>query len=253
MIHEKFSSMLPNAMATTRLKMASVNRADHVICISENTKQDLMNFFNTSEDKISVIHHGVDNLFSLNQTSQDHLNLTSPYILFVGSRDGYKNFALLLQAYANSSWLKANFSIICFGGGAFTEQELTYASTLRLDLKNIRNVSGGDQILSVLYRGASVLVYPSLYEGFGFPPLEAMASQCPVITSFSSCLPEIAGEAAEYFDPTNSDSLRCAIEKVLTSESYAKSLVERGNINVSRFSWDKCAKQTLSVYQSIIS
>jgi glycosyltransferase involved in cell wall biosynthesis len=233
------------------IKKLAIERADLVICISENTKKDLMNLYGTSESKISVVHLGFDQFVAdATGTSSTSFGI-KPFLLYVGQRGGYKNFSGFIKSIAASSILLADFDVIAFGGGAFSSAEMALISSLCFADNQVRQVSGDDTLLGSFYRGASAFVYPSLYEGFGIPTLEAMAHSCPVISSNSSSMPEIVGDAAEYFDPNDLDSMRCAIENVVYSESRVAELKKSGAARLAHFSWKKCTQETFDVYQSL--
>ena len=139
-----------------------------------------------------------------------------------------------------------------FGGGGLTsfEHQLVVASGLRPG--QVTHMGGEDETLAALYKQAAALIYPSLYEGFGIPPLEAMAVGCPVICSNSSSLPEVVGEAAETFDPSNEESMRAAIEHVLGSPSRRNVLIEAGWARYPLFTWEKCAQETEAIYRKLL-
>ena len=255
MIHEKFPASFPTADRTAGYKARAAARADHVICVSESTRRDVLEILDIDPGKITVIHHGFDLMTAVErgEASRSVLApLQTPYLLYVGHRGGYKNFSGLLQAYASSKFLTSNFKLICFGGSLFDAQELHAIQSLGLKNGQVVLLEGGDDVLSRLYCAASAFIYPSLYEGFGIPPLEAMAHDCPVICSSTSSIPEVVGNAAEYFDPVDIDSIRCAIEKVLGSEVLRKTLVMKGRERLSRFSWDRCATETYEIYEKLI-
>jgi glycosyltransferase involved in cell wall biosynthesis len=252
MIHELFPQNFPANDQTSSRKMSAVARADHVLCISECTKRDLIEIFGTNEEKVSVVSLGFDRF----KCPDQHGNIqpiTRPFILYVGQRGGYKNFCRLLNAFSLSSSLQSDFAIVTFGGGDFSHDELAQIDALGLSDQQVIHVSGGDDVLGALYVGASAFVYPSIYEGFGIPPLEAMAHDCPVVSSNRSSMPEVLGEAVEYFDPLNEDSIRHAIERVVYSDEYCHSLRKAGRTRINQFSWDKCAKETLKIYNSLTS
>ena len=131
--------------------------------------------------------------------------------------------------------------------------ELEEISVLGFLEDQVIQKSGDDDLLGSLYSTARSFVYPSLYEGFGIPPLEAMANQCPVISSKTSSMPEVIGEAAEYFDPTDTDDMKRAIEDVVYSDSYIKKLRQSGKERLTTFSWNKCSRETLNIYKKVIS
>ncbi len=234
-------------------KYQAVKRADHVICISEHTRQDLVRLFDVSVNKLSVIHLGCDQSLLQQYDAEVQPKTLRLFLLYVGLREGYKNFARMLNAIAASSVLMRNFDIIAFGGGKFTLAERQLISSLGFDPQQVRQLGGTDQDLNLLYRQAAALIYPSTYEGFGLPPLEAMAMQCPVVSSRSSSMPEVIGDAAEFFDPDDTDSTRFAIEQVVLSEERKQDLIKKGNRRVAQFRWSTCAEKTLDVYQAVVN
>jgi glycosyltransferase involved in cell wall biosynthesis len=253
MIHEKYADSFEGSIETSNPKRTAAQRADHVICISESTRQDLINICQIPIEKTSVIYLGVDSIFcAVPQDADMRLNLPKKFILYVGKRDGYKNFARFLSAFAMSPYLKEHYSVVCFGGGKLSISELTLASAAGLMPNQLRLYSGGDDLLASIYRQADALVYPSLYEGFGLPPLEAMVSGCPVICSNTSSLPEIVGSAGEYFDPTSQESMIEAMEGVMSSLERRQDLIGKGYEQAAKFSWEMCAKETLGVYQKLL-
>jgi glycosyltransferase involved in cell wall biosynthesis len=171
------------------------------------------------------------------------------YLLFVGRRAIYKNFNALLKAYSSSEELMKNFNIIQFGGNKFSKEEIELIKSLKIDQSNIIHLNGNDKTLFDLYSNASALILPSLYEGFGLPILEAMSIGCPVVCSNTSSLPEVAGSAVKYFDPKNYEDIKEAIISVVFSSTYKNELIKLGYDQVKKFSWEKCAKDTLKIYK----
>jgi glycosyltransferase involved in cell wall biosynthesis len=252
MIHEKFPKFFPSADRTARYKAIAAKRADHVICVSESTRRDAIEILGLPIDKTSVIHHGYT-LMAAGKAFGDEPELPQkePFLLYVGSRGGYKNFSRLLAAFGTSPQLRKNFRLMCFGGGAFQPHELQEIDALGLNSKQVGQVGGSDAVLEKYYRSAAAFVYPSLYEGFGFPPLEAMSYDCPVICSNAGSIPEVVGDAGEYFGPENPESLCGAIEKVVGSDSRRQFLIAKGRGRLACFSWDRCAAETLAVYSNL--
>lgn len=253
MVHELFTQNFKIGDSTSKLKRVAVERADHIICISESTKQDLMRLFDTDEKKISVIHLG----FYINDGSKrKEINLEplhhKPFIFHVGSRAGYKNFATLLQAYAASERLRSGFDLISFGSNPLTDDELVAIEKLGIQDK-VCFVSGDDQQLAQYYQAAAVFVYPSLYEGFGIPPLEAMHFGCPVACSNTSAMPEVVGLAAKLFDPYSTESIREAVEALIADKDLRETQIKLGYERLKMFSWDKCARETAVVYKKLLS
>lgn len=250
MVHELFPGQFSKVGNVSARKRMAVDRASKVICISESTRNDLIRLWGVDESRIAVIHLGFDRLLSastINDRYLDHALNEKPYLLFVGSRGGYKNFEGFIRAYSSSSELKAGFKVISFGGGAFTLREEKLISELGVSDKVIY-VGGSDSLLATLYERAAAFIYPSLYEGFGLPPLEAMSKSCPVILSNTSSMPEIVGDAGQYFDPQSPANIREAIERVVFNSVVSDELVARGKKRLANFSWEKCARETLSIY-----
>jgi glycosyltransferase involved in cell wall biosynthesis len=250
MIHEKFTNNFSGRNKTSELKKIAVSRANHIICISENTKRDLIEVFNVPEEKISVVYLGFS--FKDDNSSVKSL-LEKPHILYVGKRGKYKNFERLLKTFSLSPTLIKNFVLVAFGGGKFRPEEQKNIRELGLDEDNITQMSGSDEVLKNLYKNATAFIYPSLYEGFGIPPLEAMSLNCPVICSRASSIPEVVGDAGQYFDPFDIDDMQSAIEKVIESESLKQDLIARGQKQLTKFSWDLCAEQTAQIYHKVLS
>lgn len=253
MIQELFANEMSVTDNTAALKRIAVNRADAVICISENTKLDLMRLCGTPASKISVVHLGFDRFTAPENSLKPDIPSIKPFLLYVGKRAGYKNFTGLLKAVAASKRLVLDFNIIAFGGAEFSSSELRLIHTLGFAENQVRHQSGSDGMLGDLYNVARAFVYPSIYEGFGIPPLESMAHRCPVISSNTSSMPEVIGAAAEYFNPIDIDDMRCAIERVVYSDSRIDSLRILGEKQLTAFSWDKCTQETLTVYRSLIT
>ena len=250
MTHEKFPEHLLSRDKTSEIKRAAVRRADHVICISENTQRDLIDIAGIPIEKTTVIHLG----FTVTD-QEEHVQLqvgTLPFLLYVGPRGGYKNFDALLAAYASSPILRGDFSLVAFGGGRFTSVEEEKIRALGLT-GSVMQVAGDDALLTSLYKRSAAFVYPSLYEGFGIPLLEAMSCDCPVVCSNASSIPEVAGDAASYFNPADVDSIRTAIESVVVSSDVQNTLVLRGRERIGHFSWDKTANETMKIYQDLTS
>jgi glycosyltransferase involved in cell wall biosynthesis len=252
MIHELWPESFPAEEGTARNKRRAVECADRIICISENTRRDLLRLLPVDENKVFVTHLGFDRLDSAGRRAEDLVG-ERPYILYVGARNRYKNFRGLARALGDASSLTDNFRLVCFGGGALTPEELSFLGHLGLPESEVLHVGGGDDVLAALYIGAAVFVYPSLYEGFGIPPLEAMSLDCPVIASNTSSIPEVCGDAVEYCDPHDPNSIRSSIERVLGSVARRKDLVTLGRHRAKLFTWDRCAAETLAVYEGLLA
>jgi glycosyltransferase involved in cell wall biosynthesis len=178
-------------------------------------------------------------------------NSGRPYLLYVGNRDIYKNFIPFLVA-VSPILQQYDLGLICAGGGGFNEVEHKAIKSHGVE-SYVEQRSITDPILAQLYSHAVAFVFPSLYEGFGIPILESMACRCPCVLSDRSSLPEIAGEAALYFNPDNVDDMRAAITKILDDKAYREGLVDRGTKRASIFTWERTVQETLSFYTNIAS
>ncbi len=245
MAHEKFPAFLKNDPAR-EFKNQLIYKADHIIAISEFTKRELLYFFDKlNPDNISVIYHG-------NSLSSDRINVVPSlerYLLFTGGRAEYKNFFALINAIS-SILIKYNIRLICTGS-PFTIAELEHFKEKKIADKVIHQYAS-DQELFSLYANAIAFIFPSFYEGFGIPILEAFAASCPVVLSSASCLPEIAGDAALYFDPQNTDEMANAIERTVTDSNLRAALIEKGNERLKLFNWSESAMLTAGVYKGLV-
>ncbi len=221
---------------------------DQIICISENTKKDLVEYYKIDEKKIITIHLGVDENKNYNEKKID----TKPYILFVGARKRYKNFFNLLKAYSLSNKINEQFNIICFGGGNFSKDEKVLMKDLKISNNNIFYQEGNDFDLNFFYKKARMFIYPSLYEGFGLPILEAMNMSCPVACSKTSSFLEIGRKAVIYFDPNSVESIKDTLEHTLFDDQKIKEIKIKGLENIKNFSWKDCANKTEMIYKKIL-
>lgn len=246
--HEKYSNVFSGIDKTINAKEKAIKNADGIICISNATKNDLLRLYKISEEKIRVIYHGN----SLNYELQEDALFKKPYLLYIGDRRAYKNFNIVLLAFKNSDFIKSNFSLLCFGGGDLKSSEKTIINEYGLSNK-VFQTEGSDKELANAYKYATAFIYPSLYEGFGIPLLEAMHYGCPIVTSNSSCFPEIAGDAAEYFNPNSFEDLIIKIEKLINDKEARTHLINNGYKREKQFSWKKCANETLEFYKTVNS
>jgi glycosyltransferase involved in cell wall biosynthesis len=250
MIHEKYPENFLRSDSTASNKRAAIARADHVICVSDSTRRDLLELGDVEPDKVSVVRHGFTSP-EIPESSSEKL-MARPYLLYVGIRSGYKNFPALLEAYAASSALRGDYQLVCFGGGNFSRTERALVRTLGLPQDCLVSIGGSDSVLVQLYQHAAAFVYPSLSEGFGIPPLEAMVNGCPVVCSNGGAIPEVVAEAGEFFDPRDTSSISRAIETVVGSRVRTAALRAAGKQRVSNFTWEQCAADTRNVYSKLL-
>jgi glycosyltransferase involved in cell wall biosynthesis len=246
MIYEQFPQDFPDTAQVVAAKRTAAERADHIICVSETTRRDAIRLLGIDAEKTSVIYLGGSLAFQGAPERKD----VKPCILYVGQRSGYKNFQLLLRAFADSARLVRDFELVSFGGRGFAVAEQRRIERLGL-AGRVRHVSGDDALLSAYYRAALAFVYPSRYEGFGLPPLEAMTSGCPVVCSTAGSIREVVGDAGAYFDPDDSERLRAILERLADDKHYGDGLRAQGAEQIKKYSWAKCAAETLQTYQRL--
>lgn len=252
MVHEKFPVAHFSQDKASEYKAIAVQRADHIICISETTKRDLIDLLHVDSKKISVIYlgHSTHEQIPKDFSSFKEI-LRSSYLLYVGQRSGYKNFKGFIKAYAQLNSIHSQYDIVCFGGGLLSQEEVDFIIQLGISPEKVIHFSGGDEVLSCLYQNATAFIYPSQYEGFGLPPLEAMSNHCPVICSNGGSIPEVVGDAGEYFDPNNVGDIKRAMEKVLFQPVRQEELKALGRLRIKQFSWERCAEETLRLYERL--
>ncbi len=247
---ERFPELFTAARFHMQLKARQYRRADRIIAISDHSASDLQEFYGVEPARITRVYHGVEApgggvcappLPSLEGR---------PYILFLGPRPPYKNFIRLLEAYAQSR-VREECLLVVAGGGPFSPAEQERASSLGILDRLVSLPSVSDPTLNALFKDASLFVYPSLYEGFGFPPLEAMLADCPVVASGASSIPEVCQDAAIYFDPRSVESMAVTLESVFDSGAM-EHLRTRGKAVASSYRWERCAEETARIYKSLI-
>ncbi len=238
----------------------SVERADHVLAMSLATKDDLVDLYRTPADKITVLYSGVDQRFrrveddrTLQSTRQKYGLANLDYALSVGTVQPRKNYSGVIRALseARAAGLELHYAIAGSTGWLEEEMRQTIASTGMKDYVHLLGYVE-DEDLPALYSAARILLMPSHYEGFGLPVLEAMACGAPVITSKTSSLPEVAGDAAILIEPTNPAEIRDAMLTVETNVTLRERMIQKGYRQVKKFTWRRNASQLLSVYQSLL-
>lgn len=248
--HETYPHLFRNSGLILRNKRKLYQTADAILCVSASSRDDLLRYYEIDPKRTFVVHHGISLPKDESPIPWGALP-KRPYLLFVGFRETYKNFSMLLSAYATSG-LASEFDLLAVGGNEFSETEKSEFLRLNVNnsVKHFFRISDGE--LSKLYRWATLFVYPSLYQGFGFPPLEAMSVGCPVLASNSSCLPEICGEGAFYFDPSDPGSLQRSLLELLSSPTLLRSKITSGYNQVKQYSWSKTAEETYRIYSKIL-
>lgn len=230
-----------------RPKTNSLSLADHVICSSFKTRADLEKYYNYDLNKTSVIYQGVDTLLK----NESVVYNKKKYLLYVGSRLGYKNFDNLLKALSLNKQILEDFKLVCFGQEIKTHYEQELIKELNLNNKNIIFIGGEDNLLKDYYLNSTALIYPSKNEGFGFPPLEAMAYGCPVITSNNSAILEATNLEKYSFDPESPQDIIKKIENVIYSDININFLIEYGLNRVKNFTWLNTSNKMSKIYSKV--
>ncbi len=252
MIHEKFAEDFNNRhhAPIAAYKREVVAKASKIIAISQSTKQDLIEILKVPEEKIELIYHGVA-LSDFRAKTPITLTVPEEFILYVGNRNGYKNFYRFTQAIARVMQQHKNLFLICAGGPRFNDAELKYLTEFNM-IQRISNINVTDHELAWLYQHARALIYPSLYEGFGLPVLEAFQNYCPVACSNTSSLPEVGGNAVLYFDPTDTDEMAQAMLRLLSDDSLRMQLIEAGKTRLLQFTLQSSMDQTINLYKQLV-
>jgi len=237
----------------------SIRNARAIIAISEHTKKDLVERLNAPARMITVTHlaagpeyHEIKDPSALEAVRKKY-SLPHKYILFVGSLEPRKNVKTLLKGYASlSETVKREFSLVIAGAKGWLNSDIPgLVKELGIEQKTVFLGYIDKEDMSAVYSAASVFAYPSLYEGFGLPILEAFACGVPVITSNTSSMPEVAGDAAVLVDPLDAAALGAAMERILTDEAAQMDLRARGLERAALFSWERCARETIAVYEKV--
>lgn len=248
--HErKLATRFPRGLTNIIQKAYGIRRADGIICISESTRQELLHFYPfVNPEKVKVVYHGIANdFYPLNKSIPPFFtlpfNLRQPYILYVGARRNYKNFGVAVKALKQ---LPEAYKLVIVGGEQWSREEIIALQEIAGRYHIFENVSAAD--LNVLYNYAFCLLYTSIYEGFGFPPGEALKAGCPVVTTNRTSMPEVVGAAGLLVDQP--DPLAFA-EKItsLENQPYRQRLTRVGLQQVQKFTWEKSVQETISFYK----
>jgi len=261
-IHLMFPQYLPNrlAYAYARAQMwAAARRSDCILTVSEASKRDILHLFNVPPEKIVVVYNAIDSHFAVTPSEEavarvrERYQLNHQFVLYVGNIKPHKNLVRLIEAFdelRRSGFEHVKLLII--------GDEISKLPSLRRAVhhyklhKQVRFLGYlSDDQLAILYRLASVFAFPSLYEGFGLPPLEAMASGTPVVTSNVSSLPEVVGDAAVLVNPYDVDAIVEGLRRVLTDPALAAEMRRKGIERAREFSWERSVAKTWGVYQQV--
>ncbi|HOW60401.1 MAG TPA: glycosyltransferase family 1 protein [Candidatus Moranbacteria bacterium] len=240
-----------------KLSNMAIKNADHIIAVSHSTKNDILKFYpEIKNDKISVVYHGFDSELFQKDISQENSEIilkkyclkAKSYLLYVGAIQPRKNLGVLIEAFEKIKEGNIDLKLVIAGSPAWKSDNIIKRinnSRFKKDIIITGNLEF--EKLSAIYRNAKLFIFPSLYEGFGIPILESMASGVPVICAKNSSLTEVGGDAVLYFQTENSKDLADCIDKVMQEKSLEDKLIQKGTEHVKSFSWGKCAKETLDI------
>lgn len=260
LIYEKMPELYPSEDQFRRIRGEAVHSAAHIICISESTRRDLISIYGIAQERTSVVYLGSSlstrtEVASARSISKERDELSfrkQPFVLYVGAFWPHKNVLRLFEAFASWRFMD-EVMLVCAGG----DQRWTRRETDALDCLGIRDrvhILGdiSDADLATLYRNAECLIYPSLYEGFGLPIVEAMAHGCVVASSNTSSMPEVAGDCAIYFDPYDIEAIRDAMTRVMQlTAAERQQLISAGSRRAAEFTWERTAAETCDIYQRV--
>jgi len=249
--------MIPERLPDTRrrldlltLKRRYIESADHVICISHATKQDLLDLYGPISAPVSVVHLGVDPRFTPEVPRID--SFPDRYVLFVGHRGQYKDAATLLRAFAEISGDFPDCSLVFAGGGPFNRDEHAMLASLDISGRVVQR-DLPDSVMPSAYAHAAVFAFPSRFEGFGLPVLEAMASGTPTVLADATSLPEVGGAAARYFPVGDCRALADQLSSILSNSDEAGSMGRAGVEHARAFTWNRTAQLTADVYREVLA
>jgi glycosyltransferase involved in cell wall biosynthesis len=261
-IHLRFPQYLPSRAAyvyARAMMTIAARRARRILTVSQASKEDILRYLKVPASKIEVIYNALDERLAVVPTAEDisrvrdRFLLTSPFVLYAGNIKPHKNVDRLIEAFSILRRRGDDVKLLIIG-----DEISKYPNLRRLvhrfQLHQYVRFLGfvPDATLAVLYRLATVFVFPSLYEGFGLPPLEAMASGTPVITSNVSSLPEVVGDAALLIDPMSASAIAAAMARVLDDQDLREDLVRRGYERVKAFSWERSVRRIREVYAEVL-
>jgi glycosyltransferase involved in cell wall biosynthesis len=263
-IHLRFPQYLPNRLGYAYARSAlwvATHRSARVFTVSEASKRDILEYFDVPESKIAVIYNAIDERFNEEPAAdevmrvKERYQLNDPFILYAGNIKPHKNLERLIEAFHIIRKGELEYVKLLIIGDEISKYAALRRTVHRYKLhKHVRFFGFvPDATLAILYRLARVFVFPSLYEGFGLPPLEAMASGTPVITSNVSSLPEVVGDAAMLIDPYQPDAIAGAMRRVMLDDRLRDDMRERGLMRAREFSWGRSVTRIKEIYDEVLA
>lgn len=246
-IHDLIPEIMGVQKRSARHRADILHAASRIIAVSQNTKSDLIRLYSVPDEKISVVYHGYTA-----KEGQDEAPLFPDmrYLLYVGKRGSYKNSDFLIRSLLPI--LREDESLhLVFTGNPFRSEEVEVFQKERIE-RQVHHIFVPDTSMLSVFAHAIGFIYPSLYEGFGIPILDAFHAGCPVILSNASCFPEVAGDAALYFEKDDSEGLRRCVRRVVEDDNLRIEMVKKGKERVREFSWERTARQTSYVYEEVL-
>ena len=250
-IHDMIQEKIPGYKADKnliRLKRRLMEKADRIIAVSVHTKNDILELYpEIPADKIEVVYNGgcIQRI-----PSKCCYKLPDKYILYVGARGNYKNFRNFVKAVKILMKKYEDMFLICAGGGSFTDDEQRMLSSIR---NRVLQINASDGELAYLYKHAIEFVFPSKYEGFGIPIVEAFSCCCPVVLSNASCFPEIAEDAALYFDPDDIGDMTEKMERFIADSALRRQFIKKGYSRSKLFTWERNAREVHQIYLNLLN
>jgi glycosyltransferase involved in cell wall biosynthesis len=251
-VHDMLPELMPDAGLGTAhgAKLAVVPHADRIVAVSETTAEALCQLTGISRDIVRVIYHGVSDGLRWRPAENRPPRLPLSFLLFVGRRDGYKNFRGIAASVAQLLRRDQAMHLVCVGAGPLHREEILPFEAAGV-ADRVLQIEADDRLLAACYAHAAAFLFPSFYEGFGLPLLEAMINRCPVVSSNGGALPEVADDAALYFDPAHPEAIVDLIEGLSRDRTRREALVARGLRRAADFSWDRAAAQYADLYREL--